>query len=327
MEFQRANQANEEYVANFIKFGKKLLNQKKKAAWGKWKPFLTDTYGESNIRNCQNAMFLARQKITAKDHKLGIHGLLEKFRDKKLNRTRPKPIKMKAASKKFIKKFKFRSNPNKQIIEDIFLNAIGMYIQSPKCLTLSGPDYKRHVDKLIEIGASEIFIVEKNQDIFRSLLTLAYRCEHHQAGKVNLLNCDVGNVVINNCHYIDLDLMATIQKITPIIENHLTYQSCMVDGIKALSFTSSLRRSGNSKERFKSIQKLLAEHLDCNLTGFDGTTGSFGEGISLPGSKTGLGSYCVKHIPTYEDPGRVVELHMFIYSDTSPMITMLVIYK
>ena len=107
----------------------------------------------------------------------------------------------------------------------------------------------------------------------------------------------------------------------------LTQLYFLPESIKFLTFTVSTRNDGGPLERFKILQTVFQDTgLNAKLEGFRGN--------ELFGNKFPMGSqehtnlkFCYKHIPVFSNYGRIIDIQFFTYQDTSPMLSILFVYK
>jgi hypothetical protein len=219
-----------------------------------------------------------------------------------------------------------RDNPNKQLVEDHFFKTVKKYLGVKKahCFAITGPDYFRHVTKLFGTIANKVTVCEIQPDVFDVIYRKAQVCPHYTVGKVSLYMGDV-NDALSTCQYIDLDLMACICSIDELIIKQIKHQSLNCDGLKFLTFTTSIRNDGGVDKRLSILKKILLKSLNVKLNGFRGGNG-FGEGIEVFNPSKQL-SFCLKHIPEIEDCGKVKDIQVFTYQDSQPMMSVLITYK
>lgn len=220
-----------------------------------------------------------------------------------------------------------RKNHNKRFVEDFFLKIATNYISQTRCLVITGPDYDRHITKLFDTIANEVYVCEYAPGIMRQIEDTASTCPHFQQGQIKFLNCPVQDIMVDKCQYIDLDLMATLINVRSVIAKHIKLQSFVVEGIKVIIFSAGVRNDGQGLVRFKILHDLLSTSLNAKLMGFDGIPCGFGKGVILDGIKTGSGINCTKHVPNFKDSGRIIDFQYFNYADDCPMITAIIVYK
>lgn len=228
-----------------------------------------------------------------------------------------------------------RDNKNKVIVERFFFETVKQYLNNEKvrCLAITGPDYNRHVQGLFSTIADEVFIVEIDNEVFRTIFNKAQICPNYLSNKVKLINTDINDVIINNCRYIDLDLMSSTASIFPIVHEQVKLQKYFVNfnELKFLTFTACNRKDGGPNDRLIALERLLHFSFQAKLKGFQGKSDDcFGEPIVF--NKEGNNEdknlkHCYKRIPIFSDYGCIVDIHVFTYQDTSPMISVLAVYK
>jgi hypothetical protein len=214
-----------------------------------------------------------------------------------------------------------RSNPNKHIIEDTFLSTAKQYLKLDRCLVVTGPQYKNHINKLISSGANEIFVSEISTKVFlENIVEEASLCSYYMNdGRVSLLNADIKDVMISDCNYIDLDLMKTIKSVLPIVKKHIKHQNETVDGVKAFTFTFSNR---NCKTRKELLNRFHKEMFGAKINISEGY-------YNVPeGTVTGRNpsKYCHDIIPFMHTPGTLIDAKIFHYADSGPMASVMYIY-
>ena len=254
-----------------------------------------------------------------------------KKEESKLKKKEPKIKSIERKSKDIINSFtEERDNPNKSFLESHILDIVKSYIQTPiNCMAVTGPDYNRHVDKLFTTIAKKLTIVEYNHGIFKEIVNKASVCPRYlYDNSIDLIKADAANVILPDCLYVDLDLMESLQGIQDIVSHHISYQHYFSrhDINKFITFTASTRNDGGPEKRFEILQNIfLNTGLNIELDGFEGKD-LFGDTIPMTKSKETL-MYCLKHKPIISSPGRMVDCHIFTYQDTTPMITVLIIYQ
>ena len=226
-------------------------------------------------------------------------------------------------SSKIIESFTHeRDNPNKCYVESYFLNIVKHYIQDPiDCMTVTGPDYNRHVNNLFSTIAKKITVVEHKHKVFNEIFNQACACPKYLNGDVDLVKKDVTNY-ISDSQYIDLDLMGSLQSLIDIISNHFRNQIYLHDQdvYKFLTFTASIRSDGGPENRLNLLKHVFANTgLNAVLDGFHGEGEPVRDSCQL--------KFCLKHLPDISDNGRLIDSHIFTYQDTTPMLSVLIIYK
>jgi hypothetical protein len=246
-------------------------------------------------------------------------------KDRKLNKVSPKTIEQKFNnSSEIIDAFEERDNPNKQMVEDYFLKVVEKYLDKNliDCLIISGPDYNRHISKVFSKIANHVTICEKERDIFKSIYRKACICPFYLNNQVSLINADVHGFYKDNCRYIDLDLMATIRNIKPIILKQLKNQIKTCDEIKFFTFTVSLRNDGGEKIRIEQLKEILYESFEVTLDGL-----GMGDDIENEFVESKKYGFCREFLPEVQDYHNVKELIVMEYKDTTPMISVLIVYE
>ena len=216
-----------------------------------------------------------------------------------------------------------RDNPNKQFVEDYFINIVQKHLgkEHINCFTITGPDYFRHVIKLFNTIANKVIICELKPDVFDVIYRKAQVCPHYTNNKVSLLNCNVDDVVPLNCYYMDIDLMGNLDNISKSILKQIKNQdySCNKNRLKFMTFTTSTRNDGGIDNRLRALKNLLYEGFELKLE-------SFQNGKSFDNSSKSL-SFCLQHILDIKEFGRVKDLTVFTYQDCTQMMTVLVVYE
>jgi hypothetical protein len=216
-----------------------------------------------------------------------------------------------------------RDNPNKQFVESYFLNIIKNHLDKDliNCLTITGPDYNRHVGKLFSHIANHITICEKSRYVFNVIYKKASICPFYLNNQVSLINDDIANINKDNCYYIDLDLMATIKNIKSCILKQINNQkqTCNKNKLKFLSFTSSMRKDGGEKNRIKILKELLFD-------GFELEIESLGDLVKVGDSSKKYG-FCGQYLPKIKRNRKVKDLVILEYKDYSPMLSVLIVYR
>lgn len=234
-------------------------------------------------------------------------------------------------SSKIIESFEEnRNNPNKRFVESHFLTIIRQYLchQKVNCLTVTGPDYNRHMKSLFSTIADKVYVVENKKEVFKTIFNKAIICPNYINGNVRLVNSDIEDVIIHNCRYVDVDLMCSIQNISKIVIGQVNNQSLFFsnDELKFISFTSSERGDGGIHGRIGSLKNILLSAFDCELLGFQAINGNT-IGIDMGPKKRTQLSMCQKHLHLIKRHGRVVDLQVMSYQDTTPMLSVLIVYK
>jgi len=225
-----------------------------------------------------------------------------------------------------------RKNPNKEFVESHFLTTVKQYIyhgHKIDCLSVTGPDYDRHIEKLFATIANKVCIVERKKGVFKEIFNKASICPNYIAGNVDLIKADLMDVIVPGCQYVDLDLMCSLQGQTRIISRYISTQLhyFLPDTIKFLTFTASIRNDGGPAKRFKVLQDIfLNSGLNALLHGFQGD-GEFGDKIPMGNHKHSQLKFCYKHVPIMANPGRIIDTQVFTYQDTTPMLSILFVYK
>jgi len=224
-----------------------------------------------------------------------------------------------------------RENPNKQYVESFFIGTVAHYLNNEKvsCLTLTGPDYNRHITKLFNSFAEEVFIVENMNGVFEEIMSKAKTCPYYMKNQVKLLNCNLEDVFVKGCKYIDLDFMVGMKKVLTIIKNYVEMQTYTIgtDSIKFITFTTSNRNDGGDIERLVVLKQLMKECFNATISGFHGGEG-LGDQIPLQGTHADTLKYCHKRIPIIIERGTIVDMQVITYSDSNhPMLSILVLYK
>jgi len=222
-----------------------------------------------------------------------------------------------------------RENPNKQFVESFFINRVAQYLGDEKvrCLALTGPDYFRHVNKLFNTFTDELFIVENDNGVFNQILERAKDCPHYAANRVKLLNCNLEDVVIRSCRYIDLDFMCGLKSTYQTINSYVRTQTFTAgkDITKFITFTSSNRNDGGEDERLRVLKQLLYEAFAIKIERFNGGAGLGGK---FPLTKAHKLHYCHQRNPIIIDYGTVIDIQIITYSDSNhPMLSVLVVYQ
>ena len=315
------NESNTANVEKYITWGNQLLTHKEDLPFGAWLPTIKKEYGQDKIRTIQIAMKLAKSDIPTSLYPLGVKGILDHLKD----------IKGKTKGKKILKQHTSRKNPNKQFIESHFIQLSNSFLEGDltPCLTVTGPDYNRHVNALFNSIANHVYIVENSNSVFRRICNWAKLCPYHKANKVSLLNVDINKIFIPDCRYIDLDLMANIFELAPAITKHVANQklTCDNNSIKCFTFTASTRNDGGPEIRFEKFKDLINNVFDASLTGFQGDD-LFGDGIQFKSLEVGERKYCKRHLPLFKDMGRIINMGVIGYADEgTPMMSVLIIYK
>lgn len=217
-----------------------------------------------------------------------------------------------------------RNNPNKQFVEDYFLDKVKEHIGSKKvdCFAVTGPDYNRHINKLFNSIAKEVVVCELEADVFNTIYRKAQACPYYLDNKVSLINCDVDKIIPSDCHYIDLDLMASITFVYDSILKQIKPQR---DTLKFITFTCSTRKDGGSKNRLQIFKNLLHTGFETKLENFEGGHNDFGIGVEVFNPSQHL-NYCLKHNPYITNYGRIKDIDIFTYSDNYPMLSVLIAY-
>jgi hypothetical protein len=220
-----------------------------------------------------------------------------------------------------------RNNTNKKFVEEYFLNEIKKHLGGNKidCFIISGPDYNRHVIKLFDTIANHVIICEKNQNVFSVIYKKAQICPYYINQKVSLINSDIKDVFPSNCLFVDLDLMSSLQTIEQLILNTIRYQDYNYSSnVKFISFTTSIRNDGGFPKRNDLLKSILNKGF--NIVFDERNVDIFNAKIPMSDKST-IGNFCIKHTPQIKDFGRAVDISIFTYEDTSPMLSVLISYR
>lgn len=280
-------------------------------------------------------LILSNKNITIEEWESFISEFRLFYQYKKENKVRKK-----SSRKTIMEKFKNsqsiitnfdedRDNLNKQFIEEYFIEKVQNHLDgnSINCFAITGPDYNRHVTKLFSTIANKVMICELKPDVFDIIYRKAQICPYYIDNKVSVLNCDVDDVSPINYHYIDVDLMRSLDNISKSVLRQIRQQdySCDKNSFKFITFTASIRHDGGVDNRLTILKNLLYKGFELKLDSFQNGEG-FGTGIEVfnPSRKK---NSCLLHISNIKEFGRVKDLYVFTYQDGSPMMSVLVIYK
>lgn len=242
-----------------------------------------------------------------------------------------KKPKITAAAMKVIKAYERKEYHNKRLIEKFFVDTTRTFIQPGKCLKLTGLDYNNYIKSLFPVMAKEAVVVEKEPYIFYKIYQAASKCKKHSRGRVKLIQDDAINVKVDNCVYVDLDIMRKLPNVLPVVRKQIESQRETVEGLKSISFTASIRSGGTTEERFDLIQEFLYTEFDAELLGFNGKQNSFGtskDSLHFPGGISGRQNvYIHQKTPNFVDMGDIVNFQFLHYSDSAPYLSALIIYR
>lgn len=219
-----------------------------------------------------------------------------------------------------------RDNPRKQFVEEFFLGIIKNYSnEKMNCLVVTGPDYNRHIRKLFSTIAKKVFVVEREPDVFNKISNKANICPNHINNNVPLINCDLDEIIIPNCIYMDLDLMGSLVNTRRTISSQIRKQLnfTLKDKVKFVSFTSCIRHDGGFDKRFDCLRSVLISSFGSDLTSMQGNWDYINMGNFEPLKL----KFCRKHIPIFSTYGSIIDIQVITYQDTSPMMSVLVVYK
>jgi len=287
----------------------------------------------SDIGPLPKRLVLTNKDITEEEWDLLVQDYVKWYSGKKSTKSKrtKKPVSGSVGMKsvKIINNFtQLRANPNKNFVENHFLITVKQYTHGQKinCLSVTGPDYNRHIEKLFSTIAKKVYVVEGKKGVFQKIYNKALVCPNYINGNVDLIKADLLDVIIPDCQYVDLDLMGSLKGQINIITRYMSIQLhyFLPETIKFLTFTASTRNDGGPSERFKILQTIFQNAgLNAEL-----------EGDELFGNKIPMGSqehtqlkFCYKHIPVISNYGRIIDAQVFTYQDTSPMLSVLFVYK
>lgn len=281
-------------------------------------------------------LVLTNKDITEEEWDLLVQDHIKWYSGKKSTKSKrtKKPVSGNVGMKaiKIINNFtQSRINPNKNFVENHFLITVKQYTYGQKisCLSVTGPDYNRHIEKLFSTIAKKVYVVEGKKGVFQKIYNEALICPNYINGNVDLIKADLLDVIIPDCQYVDLDLMGSLEGQINIIIWYMSTQLLyfLPETIKFLTFTVSTRNDGGPSERFEILQTIFQNAgLNAELEGFYGDE-LFGNKIPMGSQEhTGL-KFCYKHIPVISNYGRIIDAQVFTYQDTSPMLSVLFVYK
>lgn len=232
---------------------------------------------------------------------------------------------------KVLKAYERGEYHNKRLIEKFFVDTALTYLKPGKCLKLTGFDYTHYMTKLFPRISTDVCVVEREPYIFHNIYKQASKCPYNNNGHVQLIQADAKDVKIDNCIYVDLDIMNKLGVVLPVVKHHITSQRETIKGVKAISFTASIRKGGKADERFDLIQDFLHSEFDADLLGFNGESLGFGKGgdsFTFPGSIKGRqGVYVKQKTPNFIDMGDILNFQFFHYSDSAPYLSALIVYQ
>lgn len=212
-----------------------------------------------------------------------------------------------------------RVNPNKQMIESYFIDIVKSHLRDKKisCFSITGPDYKRHVNKLFDSFAINLHILDNSYEVTSKLLEISKNCPHMKDGNVTITMGDAEKIIFG-CQYIDLDLLSGISYVAPIVKSYANAQKRNPER-KYLTFTFSQRNDGGEENRFKLLKNLIKETFNCDIEGYDS--------CQSPHASTSQSIFCREVKFKIMNYGDVYSLNGFSYSDKhGPMMSILVVY-
>ena len=278
-------------------------------------------------------LVLANKDITEEEWDLFVQDHIKWYTGKKSTKSKRKKKSVSSnvgmKSIKIINRFT-KLGLNKDFVENHFLTTVKQYIHGQKisCLSVTGPDYNRHIENLFSTVADKVYVVEREKGVFQKIYSEALICPNYINGNVNLIKADLADIIIPDCQYIDLDLMGSIKgEVNIITRCILTQLYFLPDSIKFLTFTVSTRNDGGPSERFKVLQTIFQDSgLNSELEGFHGGK-LFGNKIPMGSQEHTQLKFCYKRIPIISNYGCVIDVQVFTYQDTTPMLSILFVYK
>ena len=198
-------------------------------------------------------------------------------------------------------------------------------------LAITGPNIKKHLELYVRSGfAKTMHVAEVNPWTYKKLFRNALLFPEFYCDMLNLHQSSAESFKIDSCRFVDLDLMQTFKGIKEIINKWLKFQSTTVDGPKAFTFTAGIRKDGGNQVRFSEISKIF-NILGAKLKSVDGFVGIFPSAEDYADRinelATGYGKSCFSRKFEFSEMGRVDRVVAFQYSDGSPMLCVLILYK
>lgn len=240
-----------------------------------------------------------------------------------------------------VKRFDDRNAPNKVDIEDHFYKIAGRYYKGNANI-VSGPNFDRHVRNAFEHIArtpkSQVYLIENDPyiaDLLRKKRKAALDSGDIRVRKykrVHIVERDAAS--INVQRFEDMDLMGTWdgradEEYSPmeVFSSTLYTQAMKLPRSlnKIFIGTVALRNSGGKRGSVRRINRLLGI-IGARIGGFDQCSGSYGRG-KMCFHPSFLCDYVFEHEANFERKGRVKRLEMFAYSDGTPMLTFMIVFK
>jgi len=231
----------------------------------------------------------------------------------------------------------FNSNNGKNQIRKNFVESTIAKLGMDYCgrieriLSITGPNIKKHIEMYLWSGFAKIMhVAEINQFTYLYLMREASKLPEFYNHMLNLHFASAEDFKVDDCKFIDLDLMQTYKKSFTTIAPWLQFQAKNIFGKKAFTFTVGIRTDGGSIERFNHSKDIF-RILGADLKSVDGKDGRFPSckeyAQKICNLPTRTAGYCYSRKFEFNQKGRIENVVGFSYADGSPMLCILVLYQ
>jgi hypothetical protein len=225
---------------------------------------------------------------------------------------------------------KGKSQVNKNHVEATVANlALNYCGKLNKILAITGPNLLKHIELYLRSGAAGyMHVPEINPFTYLHMVNKARRYPEFY-GQMSLHFAPAQTFKVDDCKFVDLDLMKTYKETFATLKEWLKFQSA-IEGKKAFTFTVGIRKDGGASQRFSRTSKLF-NILGAKLKAVDGISGKFPSASKYAQPVTGLPTstahYCYSRSFDFSEKGRIDQALGFSYADGSPMLCGLILYK
>ena len=171
---------------------------------------------------------------------------------------------------------KGKDQHNKNYVEEKMAKEGKEYCGKVKnIMAVTGPNVEKHIQVYLRSKfAQTMHIPEINPWTYNHMHDLMKQYPEFYENRVNLHFAPVQTFKVDDCKFVDLDLMQTYNEVRAAIQSWLEFQSLMVDGPKAFTYTAAIRKDGGSRKRFNNHVTLF-KTLGADLVSIDGQKGIF----------------------------------------------------
>jgi len=198
-------------------------------------------------------------------------------------------------------------------------------------LAVTGPNIEKHLEVYIRSGlAKTMHVPEINPYTYEEIHKQAVKHVEFWNHNLCLHHASAQSFKVDNCNFVDMDLMQTFSQIETPVKSWLKFQSTFVQGKKAFAITAGIRKDGGDSARFNRVKK-ICKILDADLKSVDGVPGIFPAckmyAEEIEHLRGGYGKYCYSRTFQFSNMGRIDRVVGFSYADGSPMLCILILYK